>query len=202
MRMIREIITLSALVVLLAISLISLKRQQELTNALDRSAVSIQRAQIHDRLMGTTVALKKLLERHQPDSRPTLLWLLDLDRCRGCFDSVGDWSRLESLVGHDLILVLTGEQDAGVEARLRALARTSVVTAPRLAVTEEFGELLPNTKMLVDKSGTVILIDSRTSGQECGWKFESQVGALKGLNTGAAIRIGGEELTSSAGSSE
>ena len=48
--------------------------------------------------------------------------------------------------------------------------------------------LLPNTKGLVDESGTVLLTDSRAAASECGWSFEAQVGALRGVLTGKVIR--------------
>ena len=51
-----------------------------------------------------------------------------------------------------------------------------------------FGPLLPNTKLLVDHTGVVLMADSRTAASDCNWNFEAQVGALRGTLTTSLIR--------------
>jgi len=161
---------------------------------LDHSAA---RAQIQDRLIGQRLDLSALLDdgvgEGQLDAR-TVLWVVDLEECVGCFDSVVSWARLESARSHNLALVLIGETTPSVEARLRGLTRTRVQWAERKQVEAVLGPVLPNTKLLVTADGFVLLADSRYSGQDCGWIFDAQVGALAGVNEAHRIRADAAEV--------
>jgi Uma2 family endonuclease len=44
-------------------------------------------------------------------------------------------------------------------------------------------------EVLLDSAGIAVLVDSRASGQDCGWSFERQVGTIHGVETARAIRL-------------
>lgn len=151
------------------------------------------RALTHDRLIGSRIDVSSLgLDASAwagaRSGRPSILWILDLERCFGCIDELGAWSRLEQSGEFEMFLFLIGETTPAVEARLRVLRRTVVTTTTRPAVQAALGAILPSTKVLLDPSGIALLVDSRASRPDCGWSFEAQVGALSGLNSPHEIR--------------
>lgn len=157
---------------------------------MERQRAVANRAIVRDRLIGRRITVDAWVAAPDPGGRhrPVLLWLLDVDRCPACFDSVVGWMDLERLADHDLLLILVGEVTPDVQARLRLLRRTTWTQATESAVQSVVGPVLPNTRMLLDSTGIAMLVDSRSSGQECGWSFEAQVGALLRLNPAARIR--------------
>ena len=84
-------------------------------------------------------------------------------------------------------LLVFGEGEVPDHAR-RALRGTTITTASREEIETVLGPLLPNTKALVDHSGTILMSDSRAAASECGWSFEAQVGALRGVLASGVIR--------------
>lgn len=56
------------------------------------------------------------------------------------------------------------------------------------SVVLALGAVLPNTKLLIDDGGIVLMADSRSASSECGWSFDAQVGALRRIFTGETIR--------------
>lgn len=185
-----NLVTIAALIVLVALSVGSHLRYLEARNALDRTQLGHMRATVQDRLIGSVIDLAPIGGQAPGTSVSvrTLLWIVDLERCHGCFDSVNEWTQLERLEGYDLWLVLIGPPTADVDARLRALSKTRIRQVPRDSVVSVLGPTPPNTKMLLDDEGIVLLVDSRASGQDCGWNFEAQVGALSGLESARRIR--------------
>jgi hypothetical protein len=190
----RELLACLALIAALGAWGLSVRRNAQTDVHLQRMSLPAARAQAQDRLVGTVVdvaALSGGMERRGDGNvphRPAIVWLLDLDRCSGCFDSVGEWTRLERLDDHDALLILIGDRTPAVDARLRALRRTEVRWTDRERVHDQLGPVLANTRLLLDEDGIALLVDSRAVGQDCGWSFEAQVGALKGLNSAWAIR--------------
>ncbi len=161
---------------------------RELVAKLQLTTPLVERANVRDRLVGTSVSLSSFdLER--PDAADAhLLWIVDLARCRTCLNArVAVWNAL----GDDPLLkrhvVVFGDHDVPDEAR-RALRGTTFTLASRQDLEAVFGPLLPNTKLLVDGAGVVVLADSRTAASDCGWSFEAQVGALRGTLTTGLIR--------------
>lgn len=187
-----ELVTIVALVTGGAAVLHYHERYTDAQEVVARTRGSFVRSSVQDRLIGTTIDLARLAGR--PESRrsqlvrPSLIWILDLDRCDGCFDTVVDWSELEQLADHDLWLFLTGRSTSDVELRLRVLSRTSIRWLSRDSIAAVLGTLHPNTKLLLSPNGTALMVDSRTSGQECGWNFEAQIGTLRGLEWESRIR--------------
>ena len=189
--MFREATITAALVLAVLAIAVAWSRNSALQADLARDRASALRAQIQDRLMGTTVDLSSWTEGGEREpglGTPTVLWVLDLDRCSGCFDQIGPWARLELLPDHNLVLLIVGEVGSAEEARLRVLRRTSIKTASRERVYDRFGVLRASTKFLLDSDGVVLLVDTRASGQSCGWSFEGQVAAIRGLSPATAIR--------------
>lgn len=188
-------ITVAALLLALMVAGLSQRRTAVLRETIHQMRLSSLRAEAQDRLTGRRIDLPSLgLDRpatRASEARPLLLWIVDLDNCDGCFDGVGEWTRLERLEDHDLALLLTGESAYGVQARLRALRRTLVRRVTHQTVLGSLGRLLPNTKLLLDSEGIAVLVDSRASGQECGWSFEAQVATIRGTRSARAIRLGG-----------
>lgn len=191
----RDLLALAALALAMLAAVQHYRRVLEATQVIERTGPGYARAAVQDALIGRTIDLGRLGIAPDPAEagaeaprRPALIWVLDLDRCQGCFDSVTEWAQLERLAEHDRHMVLTGEPTSDVLARLRVLRATSVVRNLRDSVTALLGPTLANTKLLVDPTGIILLADSRSSGQDCGWSFEAQVGALRGLGSAARIR--------------
>lgn len=190
---VREAVTGVALLLALGVAALSVWRLARLRAVVVTLRIGGARVQTHDRLIGTAVDLAGFGVDSPPgatghEARPTLLWILDLERCSGCFDGVGGWTRLEQLEGHDFILILVGTRTRAVDARLRALRKTQVMEAKREDVFAQLGSILPNTKLLLDAERIAVLVDSRASGEGCGWSFEGQVATLKGLDPARSIR--------------
>ena len=167
---------------------------REFEAALRLTAPLAERSSVQDRLVGTRVSMPTL---HQPatsvedrsgDGELRLLWIVDLGRCPACFGvGLGIWNALaedRSLRRHVFVL---GDREVPEDAR-RALRGTTITSVSREEMDLALGPLLPNTKILVDGSGTVLMADSRTAASECGWSFEAQVGALRGVLASGVIR--------------
>ena len=75
------------------------------------------------------------------------------------------------------------------QAVRRALRSTPAVATTSEEVRTTFGSLLPNTKMLIDAKGIILSADSRSTGSECGWSFDAQVGALRGALASELVRL-------------
>lgn len=185
-----------SLALLLSIGMvgIAISRYNEARVTIDRMEGGFKRAQTQDRLIGTHVDVAMLIDGTTDDyaaelGKRTLLWIIDVENCAGCFDELGGWRRLEQLTDHALILLLIGKPSAEVRRGLRLFKRTVVERTTRERVLAEVGPLLPNTKFLLGADGIAILVDSRASGQKCGWSFDAQVGAVEGVNGPGAIRI-------------
>lgn len=117
-----------------------------------------------------------------------LVWVVDPESCGRCVaEGFGAWDALATDQGLHRRLVLLGAGELPKEAR-RALRGTKVIRVSREDALLALGAVLPNTKLLVDGSGIVLLADSRTASSECGWSFDAQVGALRGVLTGQTIR--------------
>ena len=70
----------------------------------------------------------------------------------------------------------------------RAVRDTEIVSMSKEELVAAVGPLLSNTKLLVDGSGIVLLADARSGGSECGWSFDAQVGALRGVLPSHLVR--------------
>lgn len=190
--MFREVTGLSALALAICIAVLAVRSQKTLDQEIVRLEGPAARMLAQDRLIGGRIDLASLVPqsalRAEVDASPTVVWLLDMERCPDCFDSLGPWSRLETLEDHRFLLVYTGTPSKTAKARLRSLTTTEVIQTKPELVAQAVGWVPPNTKLLVDGSGIVLLADSRNMATDCGWSFEAQVGALKGLNTSLAIR--------------
>lgn len=141
-----------------------------------------------DRLVGTSVP-RWILAFDEPDSADAhLLWIVDPERCPACLAGAHPvWTALgkdTSLRRH--LMVLEGQE---VPAAVRRVLRgTRVTQAPRRDVYAALAPLLPSTKLLVNRSGIVLMADARTVPSECTWSFEAQVGALLGILASGLIR--------------
>jgi len=186
---VREVITILAMAVAIGVTSITLVRNNRAQVVIEQLAPKAARLQTLDRLVGSRIDLARLVGEDNPSpQRPILVWVIDLERCDGCFDDIGQWVRLERLSDYDLFLLLSGMSEPGVEAQLRGLTRTLVKEVGIEDVLGVLGGVLPNTKLVLSPQGVVMMVDSRASGQICGWNFEAQVGALLGVNTPEAIR--------------
>lgn len=153
--------------------------------------VAAERSAIHDRLLGARVDLGLLggtVSEPSEVAANMLLWVVDPKSCGRCVaEGFGAWDALGTDLELRRRLVVVGEGQLPEEAR-RALRGTEVVTVSRDEVSLALGGVLPNTKLLVDGGGIVLLADSRSASSECGWSFDAQVGALRGVLTGETIR--------------
>lgn len=187
---------LATLALLLSVGMIAitLSRYKEARDALGRMESSFRRAQVTDRLTGRHLDVQTLGVNSAPGGperaeRRTLLWVVDVENCRGCFAELGSWRRLEQLTDHRLIILFLGPPPARLQPSLKLLKRTIVGSTTKQLVSATMGPLLPSTKVLLDAEGIAIMVDSRTSSQECGWSFDAQVGAVEGINEPRAIRL-------------
>lgn len=183
-----ELATMLALIVALALGAASFARLQAAEGRLEIVSASLSRLEIHDRLIGESLNTRRLMQ--DPLRLPAgrlILWIVDLDRCEGCVDDLGGWRRLESLDGVELAVLYVVESDArDPGSPFRALHETVVERVTREAVSSALGSLLPSTKLLLDRNGTILLADSRRSGG-CSWSFDALVLAL--LEDGAPVTI-------------
>jgi len=192
----RRGLSVVAVLAVTSVAIDAMRQHRVALGLIDRLDHSAARAQIQDRLIGQRLDLSALLDdgvgEGQLDAR-TVLWVVDLEECVGCFDSVVSWARLESARSHNLALVLIGETTPSVEARLRGLTRTRVQWAERKQV-EALRELARKVYEQGAESKFDKLRDSRYSGQDCGWIFDAQVGALAGVNEAHRIRADAAEV--------
>lgn len=185
-----EAITLLALLLMLIVGVTMFGLYRGARKSLEDNGPALMRARTYDRLMGTRLKLASLTGGGETEG-PAVIWVVDLDSCKGCLDTVTPWLELEKLGGdYDLhfLMVGGGDQLTVAESRARLFRRTNVMRKPRDSIFAALGPTLPSTKLLVDPNGIILLVDSRSSGQECGWSFEAQVGALLGLETAHGIR--------------
>lgn len=189
----REGITLLALLLMLLCGITVYRLYRGARQTLTNNGPTLLRAMTHDRLIGTKVALADLLGDAVNSAEtvgPAIVWIVDLDGCMGCLDTVAPWLELEELAGYNLFFLMVGRDDPSsvVESRTRIFRRTMVMRNDRNSVFAVLGPTLASTKLLLDSNGFALLVDSRSSGQACGWSFEAQVGALLGLDTADRIR--------------
>jgi hypothetical protein len=183
----RELFQVGALLFLLGALVWSVRREQTVTRQLGLALPSSLRSQAQDRLIGRQIDVEGLTGTDTPKTH--VLWILNLDACHGCLDQVAGWRLLEDVKDLDLSILLMGTRSTDADARLRVLSRTHVLQTDRSTTLSAFGVLLPSTKLLVSPEGVVLLADSRSSGQECGWSFDALVNVLLGHGTSTAIRF-------------
>ncbi len=161
---------------------------RELAATLQSTAPLAERSSVRDRLVGRAVSLSWLgLEEPDP-AEAHLVWIVDLARCQTCLSGrPAVWNALgddDSLRRH----VVVFDTDDVPEDGRRSLRGTALTEARRRDVQAALGPLLPNTKLLIDGAGVVVMADSRAVGSDCGWSFEAQVGALRGTLSTGVIR--------------
>lgn len=164
-----------------------------------RASLSIQnalasRTAVHDRLVGRRVPLTLVgrpasLDSGAPqDAEAHLVWIVDPNLCSRCLtEGLASWNALgdDPALRRRLIIAGGGEVPAGAR---RALRGTAIVTVGKEELTATLGPLLANTKVLIDGGGVILLADSRSAGSECGWSFDAQVGALRGMLASHLVR--------------
>ena len=167
---------------------------QELGDALRYATALAERPTVVDRLVGRRVPLDFLRETIgiPDDDRDVvevrLLWIVDLERCANCLTGgFAVWNALAEDRSVSRHLVVVGEMEVPDHAS-RALRGTTIAAASREEIETVLGPLLPDTKALVDHGGTILMSDSRAAASECGWSFEAQVGALRGVLASGVIR--------------
>ncbi len=183
---IREGVTLLALLFLVVVTAAAVAQTRRVERALDAAAHALQRASVNDDLVGRLFDDAGL--GIGTTDRFTFVWLVDLDRCAGCVDTVTDWVTLEGLDDHEFVLVLAGTSSPSLERRVRMLKRTRVLRWPSGSIASRLGLVLPNTKLLLSPDGVITLADSRAAGQGCRWSFEAQAAVLRGLDPKRPIR--------------
>ena len=159
------------------------------------AAPRASRSLIQDRLIGTRVSATLLpgTIRHTPTANGKsqsahLIWIVDLESCNGCVRTqASTWNALRSDPTLQRHLVVSGDT-TGLGTATRALVGTSVRIASADEIASTFGFLLPNTQLLVDGEGVIVMADSRTAVSECGWNFAAQVGSLRGILTSDLLR--------------
>ena len=183
-----NVLLLGAAVVFVFRSTTVIQDQSIVLQARDAGAA---RNAIQDRLVGARVDLGLLGGAITNPPRPTadvLLWVVEPDSCGRCVaEGFGAWDALGADLALRRRLVVVGDGELPEEAR-RALRGTEVVRVPTDSAVLALGAVLPNTKLLIDDGGIVLMADSRSASSECGWSFDAQVGALRGIFTGETIR--------------
>ena len=170
------------------------RNNRELRARLQFGEAQASRTVVHDRLVGMQVPRDLLGHTisFAPDasteSQAYLLWVVDVERCERCLvEGFATWNALAIDHALDRRVIIQGDSEIPPVAR-RALRGTAVVALPREQIMSVLGPVLPNTKMLLDEKGVVLLADSRTGGSECGWSFDAQVGALRGVLASDLVR--------------
>ena len=190
--MLRELIGIAALAMVVGFAVLAVRSENAANHEIARLEAPAARTLVQDGLIGRRIELASLAPPGELPAGlgagPVVLWFLDMEICADCFDNLGPWSRLETLEGHRFLLVHTGTPTETVRGRLRSLTRTQVVETSPARIAAALGRVLPNTKLLIDEEGIVVLADGRHLATECGWSFEAQLGALEGLNSSHLIR--------------
>lgn len=171
----------------------AVRRHDAVKKELVAASIPAIRTERRDRLIGTVVDITKLIDggvhwNARVADKPLVIWILDFERCDAWLAALGEWSRLERVEDHELGLLVIGEPSEHAAQSLRTLSRTHISRIDRKMVFSHLGPLLPNTKLLLDTVRVAILVDSRSTGSDCGWSFESQVGYFYGLNQSSSIR--------------
>lgn len=171
----------------------SVSVNRELRAVFEIQSLVAARTTTHDRLIGTRVPShfwRQLAQQAEvaTDKGARLLWIVDTDRCERCLaDGLGAWNALANDSTLVRQLVAVGDAPVPEEAK-RALRGTPATVMTREDLQTTFGNLLPNTKMLIDGKGIILLADSRNTGSECGWSFDAQVGAIRGSLASELVR--------------
>ena len=159
--------------------------------ALQARDAGVARNAIQDRLVGAHVDLSLLggaIANPSGSAADVLVWVVDPELCGRCVaEGFGVWDALGADLALRRRLVVVGDGELPEEAR-RALRATEVVRVSTDSAVLALGAVLPNTKLLIDDGGIVLMADSRSASSECGWSFDAQVGALRGIFTGETIR--------------
>ena len=152
---------------------------REIQSVLRSAVPAAQRTVVRDRLVGIRVPLAILGDSDDARGARTvhpsnrLVWIVDLDRCPTCFDgSLAVWNALAADPALRRHVLVVGPGNVPPSAR-RALRGTTLATIRREDLEAVTGRLLPNTKVLLDDDGTVLMADSRAAASECGWSFEA-----------------------------
>ena len=149
------------------------------------------RGAIRDRLVGLRVDLGLLggtVSESSGVGADVLLWVVDPESCGRCVaEGFGAWDALGTDGELRRRLVVVGGGELPIDVR-RALRGTEVVQVSRDEASLALGAILPNTKLLVSDDGIVLMADSRSASSECGWSFDAQVGAIRGVLTGETSR--------------
>lgn len=188
----RRAIDLLLYLLLAAFAITPFVLKEELASAnsrLDRLVQGTRRAQVIDRLTGRTLDVETFLS--LPDGEEgSLIWILDMDACSGCFDSVAAWNVLaEGLKGRrKAYIVVSGSPSDAAALNLRTARRDSLIHLTHAQVRSQIGSYLPNTKLVLGADQIIELADSRYSGQFCGWNFEALVARHLGVEISIPIR--------------
>jgi len=166
-----------AVLVALAVGILWTVESSRRADAVDTALVNAARTQVRsnfrDRLMATPVDLGFL---DLPDSGAfTLYWHVDFDRCEGCFNAVATWNHLAADHRVRTVLSYSGTPDAEALRAIHSMGDTEVREVALADFQRVVGSSLASSKMLLDASGAAILVDTRYSGQECGWSFDDAV---------------------------
>lgn len=181
---------LVALVLLIGlVALVNLSRQLHSTQQMLRRASTVaESAALRDRLMGRSLGGEPLFSAvTSATEKVTALWILRLEECIDCLSMASEWDRLGRSQVIDAVIVMVGTPSAHDARRLAALSHARSIQLPSAVVGQAIGWSLPSTKLVIDRIGTVLMVDGRSDVKECKWSFERQLEALLGLKT-AAIR--------------
>ena len=193
----RRVATVATASLLLAASVFVVRAtgiNSELRASLAGQSAMASRTAVHDRLVGSRIPLALLGQSLVSASETPqiaeahLLWIVDPDLCRQCLnEGFASWNALGDDGGLRRRLIIAGSGEVPAMAR-RALRDTEIVSMSKEELVAAVGPLLSNTKLLVDGNGIILLADARTGGSECGWSFDAQVGALRGVLASHLVR--------------
>jgi hypothetical protein len=193
-RMVTESVTLAALAGAMLWMLTSGRELRKAGAAVEWIEPIWQRSIISDRLIGSYFPPEILdlpgweTNAAEGSVAGRLVWIIDPDRCFACLEAVASWNQVAVLPAVEAHVLILGP-DWGPSLRSSSVLRSTKSRAATSAEIEgAFGELLPSTKLWVGLQGTILLADSRHSGQSCGWSLEAQVAAILGLGPSSWIR--------------
>jgi hypothetical protein len=188
----RRGIDLLLYLMLAAFAVVSFGLKEELASAnsrLERLVQGARRAQVIDRLTGRTLDVETFLSLPNGDEG-SLIWILDMDACSGCFDSVVAWNVVaDGLTGRrKAYIVVSGSLSDAAALNLRTARRDSLIHLTQAQVRSQIGSYLPNTKLVLGADQIIELADSRYGGQFCGWNFEALVARHLDVEVSIPIR--------------
>lgn len=178
---------LAAFVALGAVASHAIATANDLTDRTDRLEHAAARTYFRDALLGRRLTVDALDANLA--GRPSILWIIDLERCPDCLRDAMAWYQLGDLNrGFVNRVIVVGRPSIDDLRLFEAMPELAVLEASRATIESLVGPFLPSSRLVVDERGVVVMADGRRDVRTCKWSFEGQLGHLFSLPSPVPIR--------------